>query len=216
MKKYKHKDWLYQKYIVEKLSTTKIAEICKCSQPTICNWLKIHNIKIRTISEALIGKFCGKNNPSYRPLEERLWEKIDKKNNINECWFWTGYKNKTGHGTIRKNNIKKPVHVIVYELFYNINVKKNEIIHHICKNPSCCNPYHLQKMTHEKHSSLHHKGKIGSYGEKNGNSKLTCAKVKEIRNKYNTGEYTKTALGKEYGVYSGTIGRIINNKIWRE
>ena len=41
---YKNKDWLYQKYEIEKLQEKEIANICKVSQDTIHNWLKKYNL----------------------------------------------------------------------------------------------------------------------------------------------------------------------------
>ena len=50
------KEWLYQKYIVEKLSTVKIAKIIGCQQETVSKWLKRHEIPIRSGSEAHSGE----------------------------------------------------------------------------------------------------------------------------------------------------------------
>ena len=54
-KLYENKKWLQQKYIVEKKSTYKIADILNCSHQTIYKWLKTLNILRRTLSEAKIG-----------------------------------------------------------------------------------------------------------------------------------------------------------------
>jgi len=43
-----NRSWLYQKYIVEKLSTYKIAKLCSCSSTTIANKLNEFNILIRS------------------------------------------------------------------------------------------------------------------------------------------------------------------------
>jgi len=51
-------------------------------------------------------------------------------------------------------------------------------------------------------------------GENNAHSKLTIQKVKEIREKWKTGNYTKVALSKEYRVSAVTIGNIISGKTW--
>ena len=47
MKLYQDKEWLYQKYIIEKLSTYKIAELCKVCHGTILYWLHKFNIPIK-------------------------------------------------------------------------------------------------------------------------------------------------------------------------
>jgi len=51
-------------------------------------------------------------------------------------------------------------------------------------------------------------------GENNPGAKLTWARIKEIREKFATGRYTKTQLGLEYSVNRRTITKIIDNKAW--
>lgn len=60
------KNWLYQKYIVEKLSTYKIAAILNCGVMAIIRRLKSYNIPIRSVKEstALLDR-TGKNNNFY-------------------------------------------------------------------------------------------------------------------------------------------------------
>lgn len=52
-------------------------------------------------------------------------------------------------------------------------------------------------------------------GEECKSSKLTEQKVREIRARYATGEYTLEDLGKEYGVCFQSISMVINFKIWK-
>jgi len=55
---YQDKDWLYQRYVREKLSTVEIARLYReeenkwCDPNTISRWLKKHNIPMRTLAEA--------------------------------------------------------------------------------------------------------------------------------------------------------------------
>lgn len=53
-----------------------------------------------------------------------------------------------------------------------------------------------------------------STGENNPRAKLTDDKVREIRSKYVRGIYDSIKLAKEYGVSSGLIRGIVNNKVW--
>jgi len=53
---YKDKNWLYQKYVSEKLSAPRIAKICQCGRTTINAWLKRHGIEIRNLSDAQKGE----------------------------------------------------------------------------------------------------------------------------------------------------------------
>lgn len=72
MKLHQEKDWLYQKYNIEKLSSLKIAKICNVHKGTILNWLNVFGIKTRTTSEALKGQRRGSRS-------EWIKSKISKK-----------------------------------------------------------------------------------------------------------------------------------------
>jgi len=52
-------------------------------------------------------------------------------------------------------------------------------------------------------------------GEKNPSAKLTINQVIEIREKYTSGNYSYSDLGKEYGVDRMHIGSIIRRKTWK-
>lgn len=69
---YKNRDWLCQKYSIEKLSAYKIAEICSCGNRTIYRWLEIFGIKTRTLNEAMKGRIPWNKNKKWS-------EKIKKK-----------------------------------------------------------------------------------------------------------------------------------------
>lgn len=55
---YQDRDWLYEKYVKDKLSTVEIAKIYReqenkwCDPNTISRWLKKHEIPMRTLAEA--------------------------------------------------------------------------------------------------------------------------------------------------------------------
>jgi len=53
---YRDKDWLYQKYIIEKLNTYEIGKICGVDNSVIIRVLKRHGIKTRSISESKKGE----------------------------------------------------------------------------------------------------------------------------------------------------------------
>ena len=187
-KLYENKKWLQQKYIVEKKSTYKIADILNCSHETIWRWLITFNIPIRTISEAKIV-----------PLEERFWEKVDK-NGLNGCWIWTWSLN-NDYGRIEIKGKKRTAHVVSWELHNGRKVKDGYIVHHECKHKKCVNPMHLQEMTKAEHDEHH--------------SKLTEQQVLEIRADWATGKYTQQQLAEKYDTSQPQISLIVNRKIWK-
>ena len=72
---FENKDWLYQKYLVEELSTIQIAELCKCGKRTISRRMKRFNIKIRTFSEAqnIAKKSRAPRHSEDRPYKHKSW-----------------------------------------------------------------------------------------------------------------------------------------------
>jgi len=88
-KTYHNKDWLYQKYIVDKLSIQEVANLCFCHAATIHRRLKKYNIPRRSLSEAHKGgiksqesiikfrksiiKSYEKKNPKLRLIRNKSW-----------------------------------------------------------------------------------------------------------------------------------------------
>jgi len=52
-------------------------------------------------------------------------------------------------------------------------------------------------------------------GDNNGMSKLTCEIVKEIRHKYQTGNYTQKQLSMLYSISKASMNELINYKSWK-
>ncbi len=72
--------------------------------------------------------------------EERFWSKVEK---TESCWIWTGYKDKLGYGRFGKD---RP-----YRFAYTLLVgpiPPGLSLDHLCRNPSCVNPAHLEPVTH--------------------------------------------------------------------
>ena len=63
-KELKNKEWLYQKYVIEKKSCFEIGNLLNCCSGTIDYWLYKHNISLRTVKEANKNLFKSNiNNP---------------------------------------------------------------------------------------------------------------------------------------------------------
>lgn len=83
-----------------------------------------------------------------RPLEERLWEKIEIPDRVG-CWVWRGCVRPDGYGVIGKEGGRGAglyrVHRLVYELKVG-PIPDGMSIDHLCKNTVCVNPDHLQPV----------------------------------------------------------------------
>ncbi len=69
---YQDKDWLYQRYVKEKLSTVEIAKLYReeqnkwCDPNTISRWLKKHDIGMRSLAEAQQNRHAVPSSPSSK------------------------------------------------------------------------------------------------------------------------------------------------------
>jgi hypothetical protein len=64
------------------------------------------------------------------------------------CWVWTAFVDKKGYGRINVGGKIKFVHRVVYEMLKGTVPQKHDI-DHLCRNPSCCNPEHLEGVTRQ-------------------------------------------------------------------
>ncbi len=60
-----------------------------------------------------------------------------------KCWKWLGKKNTKGYGIYRKRN----AHRAVYEHLIG-EVPDGLELDHLCRNPICVNPHHMEPVTH--------------------------------------------------------------------
>ncbi len=64
-----------------------------------------------------------------------------------ECWIWQGCKVKGGYGQIWYLGGRRYVHCVTWEI-RNGPIPKDLELDHTCRNRACCNPAHLEPVTH--------------------------------------------------------------------
>jgi len=152
-----------------------------------------------------------------RNIKESVWKQIDKRGE-DDCWEWMGYKNKDGYGRISIGRKLYSTHRLVYELMKG-NILHNEVIMHLCNNPSCCNPKHLKCGTQEDNIyQMYEEGRdrhMIQEGELNNNSKLSNEKVIEIRKLYSSGNHSQRQIANQYNINQALVSGIINKKLWK-
>jgi hypothetical protein len=83
--------------------------------------------------------------------EERFWAKVNHRG-TDECWPWTGARDERGYGVFicRAENGEPQRRVGAHRLAYEWSVgpiAEGLTIDHLCRDPSCCNPAHLEPVT---------------------------------------------------------------------
>ncbi len=84
--------------------------------------------------------------------ENNFWAKVNKNGSIPEyaphlgkCWIWTGAQDK-GYGIVRIHPQNYKAHRISYTLLIG-TIPEGLMLDHLCRNPSCVNPEHLEPVT---------------------------------------------------------------------
>lgn len=78
-----------------------------------------------------------------RTLPERFVEKMEP--GENGCWQWLNAKTR-GYGNYRHNGRQIGAHRAAYELVVG-EIPQGLVIDHLCRNPACVNPEHLEAVT---------------------------------------------------------------------
>lgn len=81
---------------------------------------------------------------TMKTTAERFFEKVQIANS--GCWTWTACKNKFGYGSFN-DGTRTPIgaHRWSY-VFLKGPIPKGKVLDHLCRNPSCVNPSHLEAV----------------------------------------------------------------------
>lgn len=83
-----------------------------------------------------------------KPIEDRLWLKVDRSGGPNACWPWTGFKS-VGYGKLSaggRGNGMRWAHRVAYEAVVG-PISEGFQLDHLCRNRACVNPAHLEPVT---------------------------------------------------------------------
>ena len=92
-------------------------------------------------------------------IAERIAQ-IQAAHTADECWIWPGKKDPKGYcwtstrgvnGDTKKRT--RAAHRVVYERLVG-PIPACHDLHHVCENPPCCNPKHLQPLTRSAHTLI--------------------------------------------------------------
>jgi HNH endonuclease len=67
----------------------------------------------------------------------------------NGCWVWTGALTNGGYGTLRTMGFATTAHRLAYVAWIG-DVPEDLEVDHLCRNPACVNPKHLEAVTREE------------------------------------------------------------------
>lgn len=143
--------------------------------------------------------------------EERFWSKVSSPDE-NGCLLWLASKDRLGYGRFALKRVNVLAHRLSLVWAVGEPIDSSLQAAHSCGVRACVNPEHLRWATASENWSDRYSHGTDFSGEKHPQAKLTNEQVAQIRDMYATGQYTQTALGREFGVVAAHINFIIKGK----
>ena len=131
------------------------------------------------------------------PLRDRV--EVD---HVTECWEWTRAKTRAGYGETFVNGKVVYTHRISVEFFIGPIADKMHV-DHLCRNPSCCNPKHLEVVTHAENL------------RRSPTVKLNQDSANEIRVLHAQG-ITPKELASRYSISRESVYGLLKGRTWRD
>lgn len=103
-----------------------------------------------------MARFAYVRTPYLRgPANARFWPKVNKQGRIHptlgQCWEWTAAVNEFGYGLFRVNGRNVRAHRWAYERMAG-PIPAGLVLDHLCRNPACVRPAHLEPVTQQENS----------------------------------------------------------------
>jgi HNH endonuclease len=145
----------------------------------------------------------GHASPCTKPSiwSDDLWEKRDLGYST-MCWFWLGVKDRNGYGRFGSQSTQGSAlaHRISYERAHG-PIAEGLDLDHLCRNPSCVNPGHLEPVTHRENL------------RRGAGAKLSYEKAERVRQLRAQG-LTHRVIAEQFGVSTRTISDTLAGKRW--
>lgn len=130
--------------------------------------------------------------------------KVNEKTNCWECISHKSRQNTIGYIPYKGTY----AHRYFYVKLKNKEIDENMVIRHICNNPKCCNPDHLETGTQKDNM----RDKCIAHRNNNGtNTHLSIEQIKLIAKD----NRSITEIAKDYNIHHSTVSRIKNNSTYK-
>lgn len=143
----------------------------------------------------------------------RFWSKVDRSG---ECWLWSGAKTSAGYGEFYLAGSMVYAHRYSDQLVRG-PIPKGVMVLHRCDAPSCVNPDHLFRGTHQDNmDDMWRKGRGNpgrAVGEDHPQAKLSLDDVRAIRARRFAGE-SREALAAEFGITPSYVYDLVARRAW--
>jgi len=155
-------------------------------------------------------------NGKYSKKDIKRFIKYIKIDTSTGDYIWNGNRDKDNYGKFYANGKHHRAHRAAYEIATGEIISKELLSCHECDHTFCVNPKHLTIGTQKKNiNDMIFRGRRKSTtGDNCPVAKLNSIEIKEIRMKWNTGDYSQKRLAIEYNISRAAISDIVCNKKW--
>lgn len=170
--------------------------LCGCGRPTsIAKWSNKRHGYVRGHHRPYVRGHTSRAIATEYVIEDRGYKTL--------CWIWQKgtAKQKYPYGLVYDENRRHlPAHRVYYERAKG-PIPEGLDLDHLCRQPSCVNPDHLEPVT-------------PAINTRRGNAaKLTEEDVAEIRRL--SGMLTQREIGGRFGVTQSSVSRVLSRETWK-
>lgn len=182
--------------------------MCGCGEPApIARKTSTHWGKLKGHPQKYIKGHRGKM--ARRVWNDSLWDVRDAGHST-PCWIWKGVTDPLGYGRISKGAAGSALAHRESYVQSGRSIPPGASLDHLCRNPSCVNPDHLDPVTHRENIL------------RGAGTKITPEIAEEIRGLYaerggrRAGQLRYRDIADMYGVEKRTIWAIVTGRRWHQ
>lgn len=168
---------------------------CGCGEQTP---LATYTAPKAGVYEGFPLRFIRGHNGRLQPTTLE-WDEQDR-GYTTACWIWRGSLNQQGYGQLSMGGHHRAAHYVVWEM-HRPAVSSGLVLDHLCFQPACVNPDHLEPVTYVENT------------RRRRTTKLSMQKVGEIRMAHGV---SQVELAARFGVTASTIADVVHGRTWRE
>jgi hypothetical protein len=163
---------------------------------------------IATVSNRHLGRIRGKpiRFVNGHQMRGRIMKperyRAEDRGYTTPCWMWLLKTNADGYGRVRVDGVTRPAHCVYYEQAHG-SIPPGYQVDHLCRQPGCVNPDHLEAVTPTENV------------RRQRNVKLDVSSVRALRAAFGNGE-SQAFLARRFGVHPSLVSLVVRRKRWAE